>query len=143
MVKSVAVGADGRVGVDVWLTVAGCPMSDKITSRVTAAVAALPGVTSVRVDLDVMTDQQRRAMQDQLRGGNPEPEIPFAKPSSLTRVYAVVSGKGGVGKSSVTVNMAVALAEAGFRVGLVDADIYGHRCPGCSASPPCRPRSRR
>jgi ATP-binding protein involved in chromosome partitioning len=129
MVKSVSVGADGVVDVGVYLTVAGCPMRDTITSRVTDAVAALPGVTRVRVDLDVMTDEQRRAMQTQLRGGKPEPVIPFAQPSSLTKVYAVVSGKGGVGKSSVTVNLAASLAAAGHKVGVVDADIYGHSVP--------------
>ena len=104
-------------------------MRDAITSRVTTAVAALPGVTSVRVDLDVMSEEQRQAMQTQLRGGRAEPVIPFAQPTSLTRVYAVVSGKGGVGKSSVTVNLAAALAAAGYKVGLIDADVYGHSVP--------------
>jgi ATP-binding protein involved in chromosome partitioning len=129
MVKHVAVAPDATVNVDVWLTVAGCPMKDKITNDVTTAVRAVPGVSAVRVGLDVMSDQQRRALQDQLRGGQPEKEIPFAKPSSLTRVYAVASGKGGVGKSSVTVNLAAALAATGRSVGLVDADIYGHSVP--------------
>ena len=129
MVKSVSVGADGRVDVGVFLTVAGCPMRDAITSRVTTAVAALPGVTGVRVDLDVMSEEQRQAMQTQLRGGKAEPVIPFAQPTSLTRVYAVVSGKGGVGKSSVTVNLAASLAASGYKVGLIDADVYGHSVP--------------
>src|ERR1700677_936519 len=129
MVKSVSVGADGLVDVGVYLTVAGCPMRETITSRVTAAVAALPGVTGVRVDLDVMSEEQRRALQSHLRGGKAEPVIPFAQPTSLTRVYAVASGKGGVGKSSVTVNLAAALAASGLAVGVVDADIYGHSVP--------------
>src|ERR1700678_3381971 len=129
MVKSVSVGADGLVDVGVFLTVAGCPMRDTMTSRVTGAVAALPGVTGVRVDLDVMSEDQRKTMQTQLRGGRPEPQIPFAQPSSLTRVYAVASGKGGVGKSSVTVNLAAALAASGLKTGVVDADIYGHSVP--------------
>src|SRR5579864_3267350 len=129
MVKDIQIGADGAVRVQVWLTVAGCPLRDTITREVTAAVAKLPGVISVRVDLDVMSDEQRRALQTQLRGGRPEPQIPFAQPSSLTRVYAVASGKGGVGKSSVTVNLAAALAAAGQKVGVVDADIYGHSVP--------------
>jgi len=129
MVKSVSIGPDGRVDVGVYLTVAGCPMRETITSRVTNAVAELPGVTSVRVDLDVMSDEQRKSMQTQLRGGQQEPVIPFAQPASLTKVYAVVSGKGGVGKSSVTVNLAAALAASGHKVGLVDADIYGHSVP--------------
>src|ERR1700677_4629212 len=129
MVKSVTVGPDGLVDVGIYLTVAGCPMREAITSRVTNAVAALPGVTGVRVDLDVMSEEQRQAMQTQLRGGKAEPVIPFAQPSSLTRVYAVVSGKGGVGKSSVTVNLAASLAASGHKVGVVDADIYGHSVP--------------
>jgi len=129
MVKSVTVGPDGLVDVGIYLTVAGCPMREAITSRVTTAVAALAGVTGVRVDLDVMSEDQRKAMQTQLRGGKAEPVIPFAQPSSLTRVYAVASGKGGVGKSSVTVNLAAALAASGLAVGVVDADIYGHSVP--------------
>ena len=129
MVKSVSVGSDGRVDVSVYLTVAGCPMRDTITSRVTDAVTAVPGVTGVRVDLDVMSEEQRKAMQTQLRGGRPEPVIPFAQPASLTKVLAVASGKGGVGKSSVTVNLAAALAASGHKVGIVDADIYGHSVP--------------
>jgi len=129
MVKSIEIGDDGLVAVGVYLTVAGCPMRDTITSRVTGAVTPLPGVTGVRVDLDVMSEDQRRDMQSQLRGGAPERVIPFAQPSSLTKVYAIVSGKGGVGKSSVTVNLAAALAAAGHKVALIDADIYGHSVP--------------
>ena len=129
MVKSVSVAADGLVDVGVFLTVAGCPMRETITSRVTEAVSALPGVSGVRVDLDVMSDAQRAQLQTSLRGGKPEPVIPFAQPSSLTTVYAVASGKGGVGKSSVTVNLAVAMAADGLKVGVIDADIYGHSIP--------------
>src|SRR5436309_4873627 len=129
MVKNVSVGADGAVLVEVYLTVAGCPLRDTITRDVTTAVGKLPGVSSVRVQLDVMSDEQRRELQTQLRGGRPEPQIPFAQPTSLTRVYAVASGKGGVGKSSVTVNLAAALAASGHKVGVVDADIYGHSVP--------------
>src|SRR5580700_10869346 len=129
MVKGIDVAADGAVRVQVWLTVAGCPLRDTIIRDVTAAVGKLPGVASVRVDLDVMSDEQRRALQTQLRGGRPEPLIPFAQPASLTRVYAVASGKGGVGKSSVTVNLAAALAASGHKVGVIDADIYGHSVP--------------
>jgi ATP-binding protein involved in chromosome partitioning len=129
MVKGIDVAPDGAVRVQVWLTVAGCPLRDTITREVSAAVGKLPGVSAVRVDLDVMSEEQRRALQTQLRGGRPEPEIPFSQPSSLTRVYAVASGKGGVGKSSVTVNLAAALAASGQQVGVVDADIYGHSVP--------------
>jgi ATP-binding protein involved in chromosome partitioning len=129
MVKSVGIAPGGQVSVGVYLTVAGCPMRETITSRVTDAVSALPGVSGVRVELDVMSEEQRAALQTQLRGGRPEPVIPFAQPASLTQVYAVASGKGGVGKSSVTVNLAASLAAAGHKVGLMDADIYGHSVP--------------
>ncbi len=129
MVKSIEVTPGGVVTVGVYLTVSGCPLRETITRDVTAAVAKLPGVTAVRVDLDVMSEEQRRELQSTLRGGKPEREIPFALPGSLTKVYAVASGKGGVGKSSVTVNLAVALAALGMKVGLLDADIYGHSVP--------------
>jgi len=129
MVKEVNIGADGEVLVGVYLTVAGCPMRDRITQDVTNAVAAVAGVTNVVVDLDVMSEEQRKKMADGLRGGQQEKEIPFAKAGSLTRVFAVASGKGGVGKSSVTVNLAAAMAADGLNVGVVDADIYGHSVP--------------
>lgn len=129
MVKSVAVNADGSVDVAIFLTVAGCPLKDKLRTDITAAVSALPGVTAVRVELDVMSPEQRSALQSKLRGGKTEREIPFAQPGSLTRVFAVASGKGGVGKSSVTVNLAAAMAARGLKVGVVDADIYGHSIP--------------
>jgi ATP-binding protein involved in chromosome partitioning len=129
MVKGVSVGADGIAHVAVYLTVAGCPMRETITSRVTAAVEQVPGVRGVRVELDVMSDEQRTALRRNLRGDAAEPVIPFALPGSLTRVYCVASGKGGVGKSSVTVNLAAAMAARGLAVGVVDADIYGHSVP--------------
>jgi ATP-binding protein involved in chromosome partitioning len=129
MVKSIEVTPGGVVHVAVFLTVSGCPLRDTITRDVTAAVGKLPGVTAVKVDLDVMSEEQRRELQTKLRGGKPEKEIPFAQPGSLTKVYAIASGKGGVGKSSVTVNLAVALAGLGHQVGLLDADIYGHSVP--------------
>jgi ATP-binding protein involved in chromosome partitioning len=130
MVKSVEVEASGRVAVAVYLTVSGCPLRDRITADVTAAVRRVEGVTDVAVELDVMSDEQRAALRQRLRGtAGPEREIPFAKPGSLTRVYAIASGKGGVGKSSVTVNLAAAMAAQGLKVGVVDADIYGHSVP--------------
>ena len=129
MVKNIEISPDGTVRVDVYLTVAGCPLRDTITRDVTAAVGALDGVARVRVELDVMSEEQRKALQTQLRGGQAAPEIPFAQPTSLTRVFAVASGKGGVGKSSVTVNLAAALAASGLSVGLADVDIYGHSVP--------------
>src|SRR5271156_2095059 len=129
MVKGIDIARDGTVRVQVWLTVAGCPLRDTITRDVTGAVGKLPGVSAVRVEMDVMSDAQRSELQTKLRGGKAEPQIPFSQPSSLTRVYGVASGKGGVGKSSVTVNLAAALAASGQKVGVVDADIYGHSIP--------------
>ncbi|KMS89036.1 sodium:proton antiporter [Streptomyces regensis] len=129
MVKDITVGDDGVVTVAVYLTVAGCPMKDTITKDTKAAVSELPGVNEVRVELDVMSDEQRSELRKQLRGDAEEPVIPFAQPGSMTRVYCVASGKGGVGKSSVTVNLAAAMAERGLKVGVVDADIYGHSVP--------------
>ncbi|UQS22663.1 Mrp/NBP35 family ATP-binding protein [Amycolatopsis thermalba] len=129
MVKDVAVSEDGVVTVAVYLTVAGCPLKDTITKDTQAAVGKLPGVREVRVELDVMSDEQRTELRKQLRGDSAEPVIPFAQPGSMTRVYCVASGKGGVGKSSVTVNLAVAMAQRGLSVGVVDADIYGHSVP--------------
>ncbi|HEX6500278.1 MAG TPA: P-loop NTPase [Micromonosporaceae bacterium] len=129
MVRSVAVDG-GAVRVEILLTVAGCPLRDKLTSDITAAVREVDGVTSVDVAFGVMSDEQRRELQTRLRGGaGVEPVVPFAQPGSRTRVFAVASGKGGVGKSSVTVNLAAALAARGLSVGVIDADIYGHSVP--------------
>ncbi|WP_433732004.1 Mrp/NBP35 family ATP-binding protein [Nocardia sp. CA-129566] len=129
MVKSIAVGADSNVHIEVYLTTAGCPLRTEITQRVTKAVADVAGVGAVTVELDIMNDEQRTNLRKQLRGDSADPVIPFAQPGSLTRVYAVASGKGGVGKSSVTVNLAAAMAERGLSVGVLDADIYGHSIP--------------
>ena len=128
MVESVEI-ADGVVTVGVLLTVAGCPLKDTITADIRKEVGALEGVSGVEVRLGVMTDEQRAELRARLRGGAAEPEIPFTKPGSLTRVYAVTSGKGGVGKSSVTANLAAAMAAQGLSVGVVDADIYGFSIP--------------
>ena len=138
MIRSVEISDDGRVQVGVWLTVSGCPMRDTITRDVTAAVSAVEGVTAVDVDLQPMSEEQRQALTARLRGGRAEREIPFALPGSLTRVFAIASGKGGVGKSSVTVNLAAAMAANGLSVGVIDADIYGHSIPrmlGVTARP--------
>jgi len=127
MVESVDVDDTGVVSVAVLLTVEGCPLSATIDQDVRAAVGAVDGVSDVRVTLGTMNDEQRAALRQRVRGD--EREIPFASPDSRTRVLLVASGKGGVGKSSVTANLAVALAARGKRVGVLDADIYGHSIP--------------
>ena len=129
MVKSIDIEPDGGVHVAIYLTIAGCPKKTEITERVTTAVADVPGTGAVKVSLDVMSDEQRTELRKRLRGDAPEPVIPFAQPNSLTRVYAVASGKGGVGKSTVTVNLAAAMAARGVSVGVLDADIHGHSIP--------------
>ncbi|MEV0172161.1 Mrp/NBP35 family ATP-binding protein [Streptomyces sp. NPDC050803] len=127
MVGHVDIAPDGVVRVGVLLTTRGCPLHETITRDVRRAVSRLPGVSRVDVGFGVMSDAQRKALRQRLMGSTRQ--IPFARPESLTRVYAVASGKGGVGKSSVTVNLAAAFAAAGRRVGIVDADIYGHSVP--------------
>ncbi len=129
MVKSVDVEPDGGVHVTIYLTTSACPKKTEISERVTSAVADVPGTGAVKVSLDVMSDEQRTELRKQLRGDAAEPVIPFAQPNSLTRVYAVASGKGGVGKSTVTVNLAAAMAARGLSVGVLDADIHGHSIP--------------
>jgi ATP-binding protein involved in chromosome partitioning len=130
MVERIAITDDGRVGLTILLTIHGCPMKDRITSDVTNAVMNLDGVTGVDVELGYMNDEQRAALKTALRGAaGPEKPIPFNDPHSLTRVFAIASGKGGVGKSSLTVNLAALLASRGLSVGLLDADVYGHSIP--------------
>ncbi|MGN7249622.1 Mrp/NBP35 family ATP-binding protein [Arthrobacter sp. SAFR-014] len=129
MVDSVEISGDGTVRLAVLLTIAGCPLRDTITRDSEAALLDVPGVTAVEVDLKVMTQAQRDALKEQLRGPGGERGIPFNQPGSLTKVFAVASGKGGVGKSSVTVNLACSLAAQGLRVGIVDADVYGFSVP--------------
>ena len=118
------------VAVVVSLTIAGCPMKDRITANVTAALEEIPGIGAVAVSTDVMSDAQRRELRQHLRGNTPEAIIPFTQPGNTTRIFAVSSGKGGVGKSSMTVNLACEFARRGLSVGIVDADIYGHSVPG-------------
>ncbi len=141
MVESVAIDDAGAARIRVLLTVAGCPLKDTLRRDVTAAVGAVSGVSTVEVDLGVMSDQQRTELRNQLSDGQADREIPFAKPGSLTSVIAVASGKGGVGKSSVTVNLAAALAAQGRSVGVLDADIYGHSIPGMLGVADARPTS--
>jgi ATP-binding protein involved in chromosome partitioning len=129
MVDSVEISEDGTVRLAVLLTIAGCPLRDTITRDSEAALLRVPGVTAVDVDLKVMTQAQRDALKEQLRGPGGQRGIPFNQPGSLTKVFAVASGKGGVGTSSVTVNLAFSLAAQGLRVGIVDADVYGFSVP--------------
>ncbi|MCJ1682386.1 Mrp/NBP35 family ATP-binding protein [Rathayibacter sp. VKM Ac-2928] len=127
MVDAVTVGEDGVVTVAIRLTIVGCPAASAIERDVRAAAESAAGSAAVRVEVGVMTPAQRTALTERLRGGRRE--MPFG-PDSLTRVYAVTSGKGGVGKSTVTANLAVALARRGLAVGLVDADVHGFSIPG-------------
>jgi ATP-binding protein involved in chromosome partitioning len=128
MLESVAV--DGRtVRIRVLLTIAGCPLRDTIRHDAEAALSAVEGVDHVEVELGVMDQAQRDALKEKLKGAGGRRGIPFNDPASLTRVYAVASGKGGVGKSSVTVNLATAMAAQGLRVGIVDADVHGFSVP--------------
>ncbi|MBA3266475.1 MAG: Mrp/NBP35 family ATP-binding protein [Nocardioidaceae bacterium] len=129
MVSDIDIAPDGTASVTVLLTVSGCPMKETLTRDVTAAVSSVAGVTSVSVTLGVMSAEQRSSLQQTLRGGQPAKEIQFARSDSLTQVLAIASGKGGVGKSSVTVNLALAMASAGRKVGILDADVYGHSVP--------------
>jgi ATP-binding protein involved in chromosome partitioning len=135
MVRSVEVTLGGAVDggplvtVGLDLTTQGCPLKDTLTTDITAAARTVEGVSDVRVAMGVMSAEQRAALRSSLRGGAAEPVIPFAQPGSLTKIYAIASGKGGVGKSSVTANLACAMAADGLRVGVVDADIYGFSIP--------------
>nr|WP_239537243.1 Mrp/NBP35 family ATP-binding protein [Arthrobacter roseus] len=127
MVGEVEIDDDGAVRVRVLLTIAGCPLKGTITGDVESALARISGVTSVQVELDVMSQEQRDSLKDLLR---PKRGNPFNEPGSLTKVFAVASGKGGVGKSSVTVNLASSMAASGLRVGIIDADVHGFSVPG-------------
>jgi len=127
MVRDVVV--DGAVArVHIVLTIVGCPAADRISAEVRAAAASVAGIEQVDLEVGVMSPDQRRALTERLRGGREVREMPFG-PGTLTRVIAVTSGKGGVGKSTLTANLAVALASRGLAVGLVDADVHGFSIP--------------
>jgi ATP-binding protein involved in chromosome partitioning len=127
MVESVAFN-NGIAQIKILLTISGCPMRERLHNDVLSAVSQVPGVSSVELEFGVMNETQRDNVKKLLRGGR-EKFIPFAQPDSLTRVWGISSGKGGVGKSSVTVNLAAALSSRGFKVGVLDADVYGHSIP--------------
>ncbi|MGZ0067497.1 Mrp/NBP35 family ATP-binding protein [Microbacterium arborescens] len=127
MVREIAV-EDGRARVGIALTIVGCPAADRIERDVREAALSAPGIEEVTVEVGVMTPAERAALTERLRGGRAARENPFG-PESLTRVIAVTSGKGGVGKSTLTANLAVALAQRGLAVGLVDADVHGFSIP--------------
>lgn len=130
MTSAEQVTIDGStVTVEILLTTAGCPLRTTINADIIKAVGTIEGVENVKVDMGVMSDEQKKALREKLNGGRPEREIPFAQPNSLTRVIAVTSGKGGVGKSSMTANLAAAMTQAGLKVGVMDADIYGFSIP--------------
>jgi ATP-binding protein involved in chromosome partitioning len=127
MVESVEF-KDGVAKLGILLTIVGCPMKDRLQADISAALADLSEVKSVEIIFGVMSEDQRNNVKKLIRGGR-EKFIPFAQPDSLTRVLGIASGKGGVGKSSVTVNLAVAAAKRGLKVGILDADVYGHSIP--------------
>ncbi len=141
MVKRIDVAESGKASIEVLLTIAGCPLKDTLRRDVTAAAVTVPGVEEVDVTLGVMSDEQRSTLRDSLKGGQADREIPFAQADSLTTVIAIASGKGGVGKSSVTVNLAMALAASGQSVGVLDADVYGHSIPAMLGIADARPTS--
>jgi ATP-binding protein involved in chromosome partitioning len=128
MIGAVSVDEAGAASVDLKLTIVGCPAADTIERDVRAAVAGTAGVTAVALSVGVMSREEREALTDKLRGGRPK-ALQFG-PDSLTRIYAITSGKGGVGKSTLTANLGVALAARGLSVGIVDADVFGFSIPG-------------
>ena len=133
MVRDISVdGAHAHVAI--VLTIVGCPAAARIETDVRAAAASVPGIAEVDVEVGVMTPSERKALTEKLRDGRPPRQMPFG-PDSLTRVILVSSGKGGVGKSTVTANLAVALAAQGLSVGLVDADVHGFSIPGLLGIP--------
>ncbi len=129
MLRDISVDAEGAASVGIALTIVGCPAADRIAREVTDAAASVTGISAVDLHVGVMSPDERRTLTEKLRGGRAARVMPFG-PDSLTRVIAVTSGKGGVGKSTVTANLAVALAQRGLSVGLVDADVHGFSIPG-------------
>lgn len=127
MVREISIDSGGAVRVGIDLTIAGCPLQAVIEKDVKAEVSKVPGVSAVTVEMGVMDENQRAALKEKLSG--PQNVIPFTQPDNLTRIYAITSGKGGVGKSSMTANLALSLAMQGLKVGVLDADIYGFSIP--------------
>ncbi|GAA2243794.1 P-loop NTPase [Rarobacter faecitabidus] len=128
-IKDEASDAGATVTVGVNLTTAACPLRTELSKSVREAVLAVPAVASVAVEFSVMNAAQRAQLKATLRGGDGSPVIAFNAPGNLTRVLAIASGKGGVGKSSLTANLAASMASSGLRVGVIDADIHGFSIP--------------
>jgi len=129
MVGEITVSDQGVADVEIKLTITGCPAARRIESESKQAVEKVAGVTTANIKLTVMTTSERDALKSKLRGGKPMKHNPFDK-DTLTNIFLIGSGKGGVGKSTLTANLAVSLASQGLRVGLIDADIYGFSIPG-------------
>ena len=127
MVESIS-QAGTTVNLKILLTISGCPMKDRLTTDIEKAALSVAGISTVLIEYGVMNEEQRANIKKLLRNGR-EAFISFAQADSLTRVIGVASGKGGVGKSSLTTNLAVAAAQRGLRVGILDADVYGHSIP--------------
>ena len=127
MVQELKIDESGHVFARIALTIAGCPLQAQIEQDAKARLAEGPGVTSVEVEMGVMSREELDRVKEKLLGARPV--IPFTQPDSLTRVYAITSGKGGVGKSSVTANLAAAMADSGLKVAVLDCDIYGFSIP--------------
>ncbi len=136
MVGSIAVDDHDHAAVGIKLTIVGCPAADTIERDVREAVEGVAGVTGSTIDVTIMTREERRALTEKLRGAG---RVVQFGPDSLTRIYAVTSGKGGVGKSTITANLAVSLAARGLKVGLVDADVFGFSIPGLLGIPEEKP----
>lgn len=129
MVRAVTVNDSGDARVSILLTIAGCPAADRIERDTREAVTGVAGIRTVSIEIDVMDAEQRSAFVERVRSTRPQRQQQFG-PDSLTRVIAVTSGKGGVGKSSITANLALAMTRLGFSVGIIDADVFGFSIPG-------------
>ena len=141
MVRNLAIDEDGKVSLQIALTIPGCPLQNQIRQEATDKLSAVEGVTGVKIEMTTMTREEVEALRDKLMGARPV--IPFTQDGSMTRVYAVTSGKGGVGKSSITANLAAAMAAQGLKVAVLDCDIYGFSIPRMMGLEGATPRAAR